>query len=213
MGLDMFLFSIEKGKEKYLVDNKTSTNFCVELVPGIYDAFPEIAEMFSNAFGTPTYINDMHLERKLGGRLLPYNLVIPDCDSPDKYHQSLCYWRKSNAIHSWFINNVQGGFDDETWHKVSFDALKQLKEVCETVIAHSEIPYSVILDDDAYYSQPIKDPTVAKKLLPTVDGLFYGDTSYDGYYLEDLKDTVKKLEKILAETNFDKVTVFYNSWG
>mgnify|MGYP003296433109 CR=1 FL=1 len=47
----------------------------------------------------------------------------------------------------------------------------------------------------------------------TKDGFFFGETNYDGYYLEDLKDTVKKLEKILTATDFDKVTVFYNSWS
>lgn len=213
MGLDMFLFSVEKGKEKYLVDNKKSGAYCMECIPGFLNEFPEFAEVISNVLGSPIYVDDISAERHLGEKLLPYNLVIPNCDAPEKYYQELCYWRKSNAIHNWFVKNVQNGIDDNRWHEVSLDDLKQLKSVCETVIAHSEIPGSVLLDNDAYYSQPIKDPTVAKKLLPTADGFFFGETSYNGEYLNDLKDTVKMLEKVLAETDFDKVTVFYNSWS
>lgn len=213
MGLDMFLFSVEKGKEKYLVDNKKSGTYCMECIPGFLNEFPEFAEVISNVLGSPIYVDDISAERHLGEKLLPYNLVIPNCDTPEKYYQELCYWRKSNAIHNWFVKKVQNGIDDNSWHQVSIDNLKQLKSVCETVIAHSEIPGSVLLDNDAYYSQPIKDPTIAKSLLPTVDGYFYGETRYNGEYLNDLKDTVKKLEKVLAETDFDKVTVFYNSWS
>ena len=199
MGLDMFLFSVEKGKEKYLVDNKRNGEFIPQDAP---------RTDFVNLF-----IDNGDSDRQLGGKLLPYNLVIPGCDNPGQYHQSLCYCWKRNAIHNWFIKNVQGGIDDDRWHKVSLNDLKQLKKICETVIAHSEIPYSVILDNDAYYSQLIKDSSVAEKLLPTLDGVFFGGIEYDGYYLEYLKDTVKDLEKILAETDFDKVTVFYNSWS
>ena len=33
MGLDMFLFSVEKGKEKYLVDNKRKAAFVLQNEP------------------------------------------------------------------------------------------------------------------------------------------------------------------------------------
>jgi hypothetical protein len=36
------------------------------------------------------------------------------------------YWRKSNQIHAWFVDNVQGGEDNCGEYYVSNDKLKQL---------------------------------------------------------------------------------------
>ena len=40
----------------------------------------------------------------------------------------LAYWRKANAIHGWFVKNVQEGNDDCGNYYVSPDKLKELKE-------------------------------------------------------------------------------------
>lgn len=47
--------------------------------------------------------------------------------------------------------------------------------------------------------QIIKDPSVAKKLLPTQEGFFFGGTEYDEYYLADIKETIKILQECLKE--------------
>lgn len=191
MGLDMFLFAVEKGKEKYLVDNKRSGLYVIP--------YP--------------YFDIFYADRELGSKLLPYNLVIPNCDNPGLYHKQLCYWRKNNAIHNWFVRNVQNGIDNNKWYRVSYKQLLHLKLTCEEVVAHSKIPCSAALSSEQYYSQPIIDPSVAKRLLPTLDGYFNGDTDYNGYYIDDIKETIKDLEKVLEETDFDRFTVFYNSWS
>jgi hypothetical protein len=45
----------------------------------------------------------------------------------------------------------------------------------------------------------IKDPSVARELLPTGSGFFFGGTDYDEYYYNDLVETQKMLEELLLE--------------
>jgi hypothetical protein len=104
------------------------------------------------------------------------------------------YWRKSNQIHRWFVNNVQKGVDDCGEYYVSSDQLKVLMEECNKVI---------------------KEPTKGGDVLPTQGGFFFGNTGYDEWYINDLKDTVKMIEGILADEkkyNFKGVYYYHSSW-
>lgn len=227
----MFLFSIEKGKEKFLADNKKKFNFPRKEFLGSLDFMPignmskyelvkktipdthEFAQCYYEelyALSRALGCSDRGSAYDIGGELLPYNLIIPHCKNPDKYYNYLCYWGPSTAILNWFVKNVQCGVNDDKWHVVSSEDLELLKSTCETVIANSELPLSGPLDDESYYSQLIKNPTVAKELLPIAD--CSRKEEYNGRYLMQLKYTVEKLEKVLKETDFDKVTVFFNSW-
>lgn len=87
------------------------------------------------------------------------------------------YWRKANAIHKWFVENVQGGEDECKPHYVSREQLIELKELCERVIAFRHL---------------------AVELLPTASGFFFGGTDYDEYYFQDLEQTVKIIDDCLA---------------
>lgn len=87
------------------------------------------------------------------------------------------YWRKANAIHDWFVKNVQGGEDKCRPHYVSRDQLLELKAVCERVLAFRHL---------------------ATDLLPTASGFFFGGTDYDEYYFQDLEQTVKIIDDCLA---------------
>ncbi len=88
------------------------------------------------------------------------------------------YWRKANAIHSWFVNNVQGGVDDCRDAYVSQTELKTLLELCRKVVA---------------------DHSLAESLLPSASGFFFGGTEYDEYYFEDINSTIKILEEALED--------------
>jgi hypothetical protein len=89
----------------------------------------------------------------------------------------LAYWRKANAIHGWFVKNVQEGEDDCREYWVSLNKLKELKETCEKVLDNLSL---------------------ANELLPTTKGFFFGDYRYDEYYEQDLERTVEVLDKILS---------------
>ena len=99
------------------------------------------------------------------------------------------YWRKENAIHQWFVENVQDGNDNCGDYYVR---RKQLKEFLDLV------------------KQVLKYPKLASKLLPTQDGFFFGSTDYDKYYFEDLKETKKILTKALKEKDGD--FYYQSSW-
>jgi hypothetical protein len=86
------------------------------------------------------------------------------------------YWRKANAIHDWFVKNVQGGEDKCRPHYVSREQLEELKAVCERVLAFRHL---------------------ATDLLPTASGFFFGGTDYDEYYFQDLEQTVQIINDCL----------------
>lgn len=61
----------------------------------------------------------------------------------------------------------------------------------------------------------IKDPTLAKELLPVREGFFFGNydekTAYDQYYYQDLVDTKKILEEALKDIG-DFSYYYDSSW-
>jgi hypothetical protein len=121
--------------------------------------------------------------------------------------QQVADWRKANQIHNWFVENVQDGIDDCNYHReVTEDDLMELMSICQRVLRNSELVSDV-------NCERIKDSSVAEELLPTTSGFFFGDTGYTEYYLEDLKDTVDIIQKVLDTTDFDSEMIYYvSSW-
>lgn len=90
------------------------------------------------------------------------------------------YWRKANAIHQWFVKNVQGGEDKCEPHYVSREQLEELKKLCEKVLAFRHL---------------------AVECLPTTSGFLFGSTDYDDWYFRALEDTVKIIDDALSLPN------------
>lgn len=111
--------------------------------------------------------------------------IIPDfCGYRVKYIETeAAYWRKANAIHKWFVDNVQNGKDDCRSYNVDRKDLKKLIDTCKMVL---------------------ENPDTADDLLPTQGGFFFGNQGYDDSYLIVLEDTVGQLSPLLDEK--------YNSW-
>jgi len=99
------------------------------------------------------------------------------------------YWRKSNHIHNWFVDNCQDGVDDCRESNVGFSQIEDLLDLCRKTIA---------------------DKTLANVLLPTVEGFFFGGTEYDDYYFEDIERTIITLENILKLID-DNYSLYYRS--
>lgn len=110
-----------------------------------------------------------------------------------KVETELMYWRKSNAIHQWFVINVQGGTDDCNDYHVNRDQLQRLLDLCRAVVADREH---------------------AVELMPTANGFFFGDTNYSDRYFEDIADTAEKLDQLLQNrVLMDNWDIFYRaSW-
>lgn len=101
-----------------------------------------------------------------------------------------CDWRKANAIHAWFVKNVQDGEDNCQRYEVSVKQLYELVELCKEVLA---------------------DRSKAEELLPTQEGFFFGDTKYDEYYFDDLRDTIEKLTPFITDPEWESWDFYYQS--
>jgi hypothetical protein len=88
------------------------------------------------------------------------------------------HWRKSNAIHGWFVNVVQDGEDNCKEYEVDREQLETLRDLCKDILEHP--------DDER-----------ETDLEPT-QGFFFGSYKKDEWYYQDLKDTVEGLDKVLA---------------
>jgi hypothetical protein len=102
---------------------------------------------------------------------------------PDNFDYSdvkdLGYWRKANAIHHWFVQNVQGGEDNCGYYEVPREKIAQLSLLCQHVL---------------------KDASLAPKLLPTANGFFFGGTEYDDWYFNGIRKTVDFCELALQQS-------------
>ena len=100
------------------------------------------------------------------------------------------YWRKANAIHNWFVQNVQEGEDDCKSYYVSRESLEELKNLCQRVLV---------------------DNKLAQELLPPTSGFFFGSTEPDEYYFTDLRSTIEIIDRALALPN-GWVIGYQSSW-
>lgn len=104
------------------------------------------------------------------------------------FHE-VCYWRKFNALHNWFVNNVQNGVDNCQ----SYELTKKHIESCLDVLR-------------------IVDKTKDASLLEPKSGFFFGSVNVDEYYFTDVKNSIEKLENLLDE-DWEKNRFFYlASW-
>lgn len=113
------------------------------------------------------------------------------------------YWRKANAIHNWFVKNVQEGTDDCKEYEVQSEDLLKLRDACKEVLIHHAIEEG-LLNGDA--------KEVAEKILPTAEGFFFGGTDYDEWYVDGLKETVTIIDKALNQMAIDESNGFYISF-
>ncbi len=115
--------------------------------------------------------------------------------------EEVMYWRKANHIHKWFVDHVQGGTDDCGTYHVSWDDLCHLLDCCQRVLDASELVDGGVSEGTVYDAQHpegrplgqpgkvLKDATVAKQLLPTTTGFFFGSTEYDADYIDEVERT------------------------
>lgn len=130
------------------------------------------------------------------------------------------YWRKVNAVHSWFVREVQDGEDKCQRSYVPVERLEELVSLCEEILAavvwgEPEEHESVL--GGTYTETPVVsyDETLVEALQPQ-SGFFFGSTDYDSWYFEGLKDTVsqikpwiEKYKTALAAEDFDGLPTFY----
>lgn len=100
------------------------------------------------------------------------------------------YWRKANAIHKWFVDNVQRGTDNCGVYFVTTEQLEKLLELVNEVLRNRD---------------------KAAELLPTASGFFFGSLIYDEGYFDDLLQTKAIIENILSIDDLSKYDFYYSS--
>jgi hypothetical protein len=101
------------------------------------------------------------------------------------------YWRKANAIHDWFVTNIQDGEDNCGEYYLSKTKAQELLDAVNQVLA---------------------DTSKAAEILPIASGFFFGSTDYDEWYFQDLEQTKKIMEDVLKYMeNYPKWEFYYTS--
>jgi len=102
----------------------------------------------------------------------------------------LGYWRKANAIHGWFVRNVQGNVDNCDEYFVKYSDLVKLRDVCFEVLAN-------------------KKP----ELLPPTAGFFFGSSEVDEWYWGEIDSTYEMMKDLCQDEDIINgvVDVFYQS--
>jgi hypothetical protein len=100
------------------------------------------------------------------------------------------YWRKTNQIHKWFVDNVQKGVDNCGEYLVTTEELEKLLEQVNEVLRNRD---------------------KAQELLPTANGFFFGSYTYDEGYFDDLIQTKAIIENVLSIDDLPKYDFYYSS--
>ncbi len=110
----------------------------------------------------------------------------------------VAYWRKANAIHKWIVENCADGRDECQEIYMPIDKLIELKKICSNVL---------------------ENRSLARDLLPTCDGFFFGGQKYDEWYYKDVKYTYDILTKLIdfltehsSDANYRYGVIYEASW-
>jgi hypothetical protein len=154
---------------------------------------------------------------KRGGKPVPKDVI--NTDKVSEVVEEIGYWRKANAVHAWFVRNVQNGEDDCKEYYVSREKATDLLEICQTIVRDCKLVKGKVsngkrMKDDGTWEEifvdghVLSEPSVAHELLPTQAGFFFGSTGYDEWYLDDIKQTIEIMNKALASTEGE---IYYQS--
>jgi hypothetical protein len=102
------------------------------------------------------------------------------------FHE-VSYWRKFNALHNWFVNNVQNGVDDCGRYELTKEKIEECVSLLEKV-----------------------RETGNHELLEPKSGFFFGSTEIDECYWSAIDYSIIKLKEILL-LDWEAYRFFYNS--
>ena len=111
--------------------------------------------------------------------------------------QEFAYWRKANMIHNWFVENVQEGVDNCAQYYVDYQQLVELYKICVGIKELFE-----------QYGATKEFEKLAKEVLPTTEGFFFGNYEYAEEYMTDIESTIEQLKDISKDEDY----YYQSSW-
>ena len=159
---------------------------------------------------------DMYLQRRK-------NMLQQEfSDAHDDKLSGIIYWRKVNAIHKYFVDygalENMGG-PNVGYYYITKEQLLNLLERITSILNGPEInetiTYHKIADDMNEVHEDVKynlDIELAKQILPTTSGFFFGSTEYNHWYHEDLVRTLDLIKGELAAAPDNETWYYYASW-
>lgn len=140
-------------------------------------------------------------------------------DMAERGFEQVAYWRKANMIHGWFQRNCNA--DNGEYYPTTRKQIIELLVTCEYVLMKTKLVDGEVHNGSKYENgkwvpimeqgKVVEDSRIARALLPTCDGFFFGSTDYDEWYVHDLEETVAMLKKIIHNYD-DEVFYYYPSW-
>lgn len=144
---------------------------------------------------------------------------------PVSIEMQVGYWRKANAVHGWFVEHVQDGVDECQRSRVELEQIVELRELCEKVVATAKLePGKVVVGQRGTASgweDMLEDGEVCTnadeiiELLPPTSGLFFGSSDIDGFFIDNIKHTIKVMqlcEALAARHRYNVSFHYQSSW-
>ena len=108
--------------------------------------------------------------------------------------QEVAYWRKFNALHDWFVKNVQNGEDDCKEYAVYLEDFVKL-QLCLSLVLDAQNTCLA-----GRLSEEERDAICLENFPPT-GGFFFGSKEIDDFYWEDVVSTKRIVESIIIQIN------------
>lgn len=108
------------------------------------------------------------------------------------------YWRKANSVHSWFVENCQGGIDECQETPIHVEQLAHLRSTCVEAL-------------DAYEDGEIAR---AEQIMTPESGFFFGGTEVDEWWARDMQETIDQIDRCInAAIKVGGISfVYQSSW-
>lgn len=107
--------------------------------------------------------------------------------------QEIGYWRKANQIREFFASY----------------APELIGENIEMLAVNKEMLLELKRRINCCLTE--RNENISSELLPTSQGFFFGSSEYDGWYYEQLENTLPIIEEALIAINNNNL-VFYGEW-
>ena len=139
----------------------------------------------------------------------------------------LAYWRKFNALHKWFVDNVQDGNDDCGDYRLTKAKLEEILEILDDLADNIILKNGTVINGyiikrskifKKYRQIPnkekgkvIKNWKYCRDKLPTYNGTMFGSLDYNEYYYNNVVSARDRIREILQRCDVDNEEIYYSS--